>query len=137
VTLSGFAGALREDKGTRQKEKGNPIKRGLGASAFSLEPLSFSLGLVPHFSHESLMENGVHQKVRILHQNLQNPDLETDWIRSVRCLLVRRGVLNRGQDVSMEPSRERGFWPRANCIPGLVQEKKVSRVSVDFCRFLR
>jgi hypothetical protein len=41
VTLSGFAGALREDKGTRNKDKGNPIKRGLGASAFSLYPLAY------------------------------------------------------------------------------------------------
>jgi hypothetical protein len=67
VTLSGFADALREDKGTRKKDKGNPIKRGLGTSAFRLEPLSFSLCLVPHFSHESLMENGVYQKLEIPH----------------------------------------------------------------------
>jgi hypothetical protein len=67
VTLSGFANTLREDRGTGKKDKGDPIKRGLGASAFGLEPLSFSLCLDPHFSHESLRENGVYQKVRKLH----------------------------------------------------------------------
>jgi hypothetical protein len=72
VTLPGFAGALREDKGTRNKDKGNPIKRGLGASAFSLEPLSFSLCFLPHFSHESLMDNGAYQKVRKLHESIKH-----------------------------------------------------------------
>jgi hypothetical protein len=43
VTLSGFAEALREDKGTRNKDKGDPIKKDFGASAFILEPLTFSL----------------------------------------------------------------------------------------------
>jgi hypothetical protein len=57
----------------RTKERGKRRKEGtykdLCCVAFILEPLTFSLCLVPHFSHESLMDNGVYQKVRKLHVN--------------------------------------------------------------------